>query len=258
MAICIEEICKAKPMYIHSNSHSDLLNLSTCLCIHVRNADRCTCASLYVPKWMPPPDAWNTLGWENDRDRKRETRRHLGFATGLRAIQNHAIFRDLRWDPADAHGILVVYEYPGLQIFMLLGVGLWTLCCSALLKSRQECPEFPFRGLDFFSCSCPFSFTCTPAIGKSFGAVFTAIQVNFNLQLWEGLGRTLFLVSCLCDAAKSKDWKSPPLEPADSVYDPLTMKPKAPGFFARLAAGLGLRCVTFSIAGGAPRWENCL
>ena len=41
-----------------------------------------------------------------------------GSATGLRAIQNHAIFRDLRWDPADAHGILVVYEYPGLQIFM--------------------------------------------------------------------------------------------------------------------------------------------
>lgn len=41
-----------------------------------------------------------------------------GFATGLRAIQNHAIFRDLRWDPADAHGILVVYQYPGLQIFM--------------------------------------------------------------------------------------------------------------------------------------------
>eukprot|EP00434_Breviolum_minutum_P027894 symbB.v1.2.024677.t1/scaffold2350.1/size109873/7 len=41
-----------------------------------------------------------------------------GSATGLRAIQNHAIFRDLRWDPADAHGILVAYEYPGLQIFM--------------------------------------------------------------------------------------------------------------------------------------------
>eukprot|EP00435_Cladocopium_sp_Y103_P044247 s1516_g12.t1 len=57
---------------------------------------------------------------------------HVGrFATGLRAIQNHAIFRDLRWDPADAHGILVVYQYPGLQIFIVEGG-------QSLLKDRNS------------------------------------------------------------------------------------------------------------------------
>ncbi|CAE7206963.1 unnamed protein product [Symbiodinium natans] len=41
-----------------------------------------------------------------------------GFAIALRAVQNHAVFRDLRWDPEDQHGLLVVYEFPGLQLFM--------------------------------------------------------------------------------------------------------------------------------------------
>eukprot|EP00931_Biecheleriopsis_adriatica_P004865 TRINITY_DN106468_c0_g1_i1.p1 TRINITY_DN106468_c0_g1~~TRINITY_DN106468_c0_g1_i1.p1 ORF type:complete len:1110 (+),score=220.45 TRINITY_DN106468_c0_g1_i1:67-3396(+) len=42
-----------------------------------------------------------------------------GFSTALRVIQGHFVFRDFRWDPNDVHGILVVYKFPGLQIFML-------------------------------------------------------------------------------------------------------------------------------------------
>eukprot|EP00930_Biecheleria_cincta_P040751 TRINITY_DN27913_c0_g1_i1.p1 TRINITY_DN27913_c0_g1~~TRINITY_DN27913_c0_g1_i1.p1 ORF type:complete len:1079 (-),score=172.59 TRINITY_DN27913_c0_g1_i1:18-3254(-) len=41
-----------------------------------------------------------------------------GFATTLRVIQGHFVFRDFRWDPPDVHGILVVYQFPGLQMFM--------------------------------------------------------------------------------------------------------------------------------------------
>jgi len=41
-----------------------------------------------------------------------------GFATVSRVVQGHAVFRDFRWDPSDVHGMLVVYKFPGLQIFM--------------------------------------------------------------------------------------------------------------------------------------------
>ena len=32
-----------------------------------------------------------------------------GFAVALRAVQNHAVFRDLRWDPEDRPGSGMTY-----------------------------------------------------------------------------------------------------------------------------------------------------
>ncbi|CAK9041376.1 C-factor (C signal) [Durusdinium trenchii] len=61
--------------------------------------------------------AWDAL-WCLDMNLATFAALFHGFSTALRAIQNHAVFRDLRWDPEDAQGLLAVYETPGLQIFM--------------------------------------------------------------------------------------------------------------------------------------------
>jgi len=61
--------------------------------------------------------AWNWL-WRLEMNLASFGALFHGFAVALRAVQNHAVFRDLRWDPEDQHGILVVYEFPGLQLFM--------------------------------------------------------------------------------------------------------------------------------------------
>ncbi|CAJ1405370.1 unnamed protein product [Effrenium voratum] len=80
-----------------------------------------------------------------------------GFAIALRAVQNHAVFRDLRWDPSDAKGLLVVYEFPGLQIFMF-GLFLMFISLQFYLYTchweewgnqslEPEAPAFPYESL---------------------------------------------------------------------------------------------------------------
>lgn len=64
--------------------------------------------------------AWDVL-WCLDMNLASLAALFHGSATGLRAIQNHAVFRDLRWESDNVHGILTVHQYPGLQIFMSLG-----------------------------------------------------------------------------------------------------------------------------------------
>ncbi|CAE7575107.1 unnamed protein product [Symbiodinium natans] len=67
-----------------------------------------------------------------------------GFATSLRVVQGHFVFRDFRWDPEDVHGFLVVYKFPGLQFFM---TGMFTLFVSLqLYMYTSSWPEWSTAG----------------------------------------------------------------------------------------------------------------
>jgi hypothetical protein len=61
----------------------------------------------------------------------------IAFATLCRVMQGHFLFRDFRWDPTHMSGILIVWKWPGLPLF-LCGIFLLVVVASLFLASSDS------------------------------------------------------------------------------------------------------------------------